>query len=63
MLEGGQKRVFQDKPKHYSNRVVSLNPGTRKFFEKIGVWKHIEAGRYNSVKKLQVIEIVHVIPV
>lgn len=54
MLEGSAKRAFQVKPKRYSNRVVSLNSGTRNFFERIGVWQHIEAGRYSTVKKLQV---------
>ncbi|GJQ85618.1 putative ubiquinone biosynthesis monooxygenase [Trypoxylus dichotomus] len=38
----------------YSNRVVALNPNTRKLLDGIGAWKHIEAVRYAPVLKLQV---------
>lgn len=39
----------------YSNRVVSLNPGTRKFLESIGAWTFINVARFKTVKRLQVI--------
>ncbi|KAL0269153.1 UNVERIFIED_CONTAM: hypothetical protein PYX00_006975 [Menopon gallinae] len=38
----------------YNNRVFSLNPGTRQYFEMLGVWKHISDVRYKAVKKMQV---------
>lgn len=40
----------------YSNRVVSLNPGTRHFFEMLGIWNHISDVRYKAVKQMQVNE-------
>lgn len=46
-----KKKLLEDV---YSNRVVSLNPGTKKFFESLGVWKHISDARFKTVKRLQV---------
>ncbi|XP_050296449.1 ubiquinone biosynthesis monooxygenase COQ6, mitochondrial isoform X2 [Anthonomus grandis grandis] len=41
-------------PEKYSNRVVSLNPGTRTLLNSIGAWKNIEKSRFATVKRLQV---------
>ncbi|CAG9764022.1 unnamed protein product [Ceutorhynchus assimilis] len=38
----------------YSNRVVSLNPGTHKLFEDNGAWAFIEQHRFHIVKRLEV---------
>ena len=38
----------------YSNRVSSLNSGTKSLLQSIGAWKHIASARYKTVKKLQV---------
>ncbi|XP_056635329.1 ubiquinone biosynthesis monooxygenase COQ6, mitochondrial isoform X2 [Diorhabda sublineata] len=41
-------------PEKYSNRVVSLNPGTKKSLTKIDAWKHINEARFATVKRLQI---------
>lgn len=41
-------------PEKYSNRVVSLNPGTKKLLTDIDAWRHIESARFGIVKRLQV---------
>ncbi|XP_023313056.1 ubiquinone biosynthesis monooxygenase COQ6, mitochondrial-like [Anoplophora glabripennis] len=53
LLEAGKQKVWS-LPEKYSNRVVSINPGTYKLLNYIGAWKHIEASRYAAVKRLQV---------
>ena len=53
LLEGSKKQSGQLKPE-YSNRVSSLNPGTRSLFEQIGAWQHIASARVQPVKKMQV---------
>ncbi|KAJ9596115.1 hypothetical protein L9F63_012699, partial [Diploptera punctata] len=55
LLEGSPKQDGELKPE-YSNRVSSLNPGTRTLLEEIGVWKHIANARFQPVKKMQVWE-------
>ncbi|XP_074036894.1 ubiquinone biosynthesis monooxygenase COQ6, mitochondrial [Leptinotarsa decemlineata] len=41
-------------PEKYSNRVISINPGTYKLLNDSDIWKHIKNGRYTTVKRLQV---------
>lgn len=53
LLEAGKEKVWA-LPEKYSNRVVSVNPGTYNLLNDIGAWKHIEDARYASVKRLQV---------
>ncbi|XP_008553591.1 ubiquinone biosynthesis monooxygenase COQ6, mitochondrial [Microplitis demolitor] len=53
LLEGGNKHEYKQDEK-YSNRVVALNQQTRTLLSSIGAWKHIEAGRYAPVRKMQV---------
>lgn len=55
LLEGGNKHEYKQDEK-YSNRVVALNQQTRTLLSSIGAWKHIEAGRYAPVRKMQVIK-------
>ncbi|XP_056635326.1 ubiquinone biosynthesis monooxygenase COQ6, mitochondrial isoform X1 [Diorhabda sublineata] len=43
-------------PEKYSNRVVSLNPGTKKSLTKIDAWKHINEARFATVKRLQLMD-------
>lgn len=40
----------------YSNRVVSLNQGTKKLLNKIDAWKHINEARFATVKRLQLMD-------
>jgi 2-polyprenyl-6-methoxyphenol hydroxylase-like FAD-dependent oxidoreductase len=53
LLEGSPQQSMDLKPK-YSNRVSSLNSGTKSLLQLIGAWKHIANARYKTVKKLQV---------
>ncbi|KAG5896170.1 hypothetical protein JTB14_016945 [Gonioctena quinquepunctata] len=53
LLEAGKEKTWSV-PEKYSNRVVSLNPGTHKLLNDIDVWKHLESARYAIVKRLQV---------
>ncbi|CAH0551225.1 unnamed protein product [Brassicogethes aeneus] len=53
LLEGADEKPIL-LPDKYSNRVVSLNPGTAKLLSDIGAWKHVAESRYAPVKKLQV---------
>ncbi|KAJ4436623.1 hypothetical protein ANN_16754, partial [Periplaneta americana] len=53
LLEGGPKHSG-DLKTHYSNRVSSLNSGTKSLMKSIGAWEHITNARYKSVKKMQV---------
>ncbi|CAG0890678.1 unnamed protein product [Darwinula stevensoni] len=57
LLEKGvRKEVLLQKDAPYSNRVVALNPSTKKFLEDIGVWDIIASVRFQAVKRLQVWE-------
>lgn len=53
LLEGSVQQSMDLKPQ-YSNRVSSLNSGTKSLLQSIGAWKHIASARYKTVKKLQV---------
>lgn len=53
LLEASKEKKWK-LPVNYSNRVVSLNPGSQTLFSKIDVWKHIENARFATVKRLQV---------
>jgi hypothetical protein len=55
LLEGSPQQNRDLKPQ-YSNRVSSLNTGTKALLQSIGAWKHIANARYKTVKKLQVQE-------
>ncbi|KDR03814.1 Ubiquinone biosynthesis monooxygenase COQ6, partial [Zootermopsis nevadensis] len=55
LLEGSPQQAKDLKPQ-YSNRVSSLNSGTKSLLELIGAWKHIASARYKTVKKMQVWE-------
>ncbi|PSN45979.1 Ubiquinone biosynthesis monooxygenase COQ6, partial [Blattella germanica] len=52
LLEGSPKQIGELKP-NYSNRVSSLNPGTKTLLQSIGAWKHIVGARCKAVKKMQ----------
>jgi 2-polyprenyl-6-methoxyphenol hydroxylase-like FAD-dependent oxidoreductase len=47
----------RDLKAQYSNRVSSLNTGTKALLQSIGAWKHVANARYKTVKKLQVQEV------
>lgn len=53
LLESSKEKQWK-LPDKYSNRVVSLNPGTFKLLNDIDVWKHIKNARFSTVKRLQV---------
>ncbi|XP_060524848.1 ubiquinone biosynthesis monooxygenase COQ6, mitochondrial [Cylas formicarius] len=53
LLEGSSKKHWK-LPENYSNRVVSINPGTHKLLNDIGAWKFIEKLRFTAVKRLEV---------
>jgi 2-polyprenyl-6-methoxyphenol hydroxylase-like FAD-dependent oxidoreductase len=53
LLEGSPEESRDLKPQ-YSNRVSSLNSGTKSLLQMIGAWKHIANARYKTVKKMQV---------
>ncbi|CAG9813073.1 unnamed protein product [Phaedon cochleariae] len=53
LLEAGAQKLWS-LPEKYSNRVVSLNPGTHKLLNDIGAWRSIENSRFATVKRLQV---------
>ncbi|KAK9878514.1 hypothetical protein WA026_022410 [Henosepilachna vigintioctopunctata] len=55
LLEAGKKKEFK-LSQHYSNAVSSLNPGTYKLLNDIGVWSHINSVRFATVKGLQIWE-------
>uniref|UniRef100_A0A6P7GU95 Ubiquinone biosynthesis monooxygenase COQ6, mitochondrial-like n=1 Tax=Diabrotica virgifera virgifera TaxID=50390 RepID=A0A6P7GU95_DIAVI len=55
LLESTKDIPFVSSEK-YSNRVVSLTPGTKKLLNDIGTWKHIEETRFATVKRLQVMD-------
>jgi 2-polyprenyl-6-methoxyphenol hydroxylase-like FAD-dependent oxidoreductase len=55
LLEGSPQQSRELKPR-YSNRVSSLNTGTKALLRSIGAWKHIANARYKAVKKLQVVQ-------
>jgi len=58
-LEGSLQQSMDLKPQ-YSNRVSSLNSGTKSLLQSIGAWKHIASARYKTVKKLQVQECMYI---
>ncbi|KAJ8925743.1 hypothetical protein NQ315_009591 [Exocentrus adspersus] len=53
LLEAGKEKAWA-LPDKYTNRVVSINPGTHKLLNSINAWKHIENNRFAIVKRLQV---------
>lgn len=53
LLEGTHQKIWE-LPQKYSNRVMSISPGTQKLFDLIDVWKHIINARLATVKRLQV---------
>uniref|UniRef100_A0A6P7G0U5 Ubiquinone biosynthesis monooxygenase COQ6, mitochondrial n=2 Tax=Diabrotica virgifera virgifera TaxID=50390 RepID=A0A6P7G0U5_DIAVI len=55
LLESTKDIPFVSSEK-YSNRVVSLTPGTKNLLNNIGTWKHIEEARFATVKRLQVMD-------
>lgn len=55
LLESGKQLEYESQEK-YSNRVVALNQQTRILLSSIGAWQHIEAARYCTVKKMQVLK-------
>ncbi|KAK2707128.1 ubiquinone biosynthesis monooxygenase COQ6, mitochondrial-like [Artemia franciscana] len=55
ILEASKQRFYK-LPENYGNRVVALSPTTKRLFESIGAWEHIQHGRFKEVKEMQVWE-------
>ncbi|XP_066249097.1 ubiquinone biosynthesis monooxygenase COQ6, mitochondrial-like [Euwallacea similis] len=53
LLEASKSKPWNS-PEEYSNRVVSINPGTQNLLNQIGAWNFIEKNRFATVKRLQV---------
>ncbi|KAL1130367.1 hypothetical protein AAG570_013305 [Ranatra chinensis] len=53
LIEGNPKKNWEFSPK-YSNRVSSINISTKRIFEDLGIWKHIEGVRYQVVTDIKV---------
>lgn len=56
VLEASKEKKWSYSEK-YSNRVVSLSPGTYKLLNDLGAWDFIAKNRFATIKRLQVISI------
>ncbi|XP_014276015.1 ubiquinone biosynthesis monooxygenase COQ6, mitochondrial [Halyomorpha halys] len=52
LIESSPKKDYASKENNYSNRVSSIAPTTKEFFEKLGMWKNIK--RYQVMKDMKV---------
>ncbi|KAJ8985966.1 hypothetical protein NQ317_010724, partial [Molorchus minor] len=53
LLEASKEKTWS-LPIKYSNRVVSVNPGTYNLLNDVDAWEYISSRRYATVKRLQV---------
>ncbi|XP_055337117.1 ubiquinone biosynthesis monooxygenase COQ6, mitochondrial-like, partial [Paramacrobiotus metropolitanus] len=56
VIEPREPTVWNTAPERFSNRVFSITPGSRKFFEELSLWDTIAKLRVKPVRKLQVWE-------
>ncbi|XP_044292884.1 ubiquinone biosynthesis monooxygenase COQ6, mitochondrial isoform X1 [Varanus komodoensis] len=54
LLEAGPKKVFNQLPKIYSNRVSAITPGSATFLSSFGAWEHICNMRIRPFRRMQV---------
>ncbi|XP_062973926.1 ubiquinone biosynthesis monooxygenase COQ6, mitochondrial isoform X1 [Elgaria multicarinata webbii] len=54
LLEAGSKKVSNQLPKNYSNRVSAITPGSATLLNSVGAWEHICSTRIRPFRRMQV---------
>ncbi|XP_062973927.1 ubiquinone biosynthesis monooxygenase COQ6, mitochondrial isoform X2 [Elgaria multicarinata webbii] len=53
LLEAGSKKVSNQLPKNYSNRVSAITPGSATLLNSVGAWEHICSTRIRPFRRMQ----------
>lgn len=54
LLEAGHRKLYDELPEQFSNRVSSITPGSATLLASFGAWDHICAMRMKPYKRMQV---------